>query len=355
MKKKFFFITPSLTSGGAERVISELAAYFAGFPDFEVTVICLIKEERFYRLPANVKLIEPDFDHRNYSRLVFTYKIYRYLRNYLKKNRPDAQLSFGGKYNSFVLLAAMGLGIDTFVSDRSRPTISYGKVLDILNPIMYKKAKGIVAQTGRAKEEALKKTGHKNIRIIGNPIKQLTRQDGVAKQKIVLNAGRFIKSKHQPLLAEYFAKVNDGTWKLVFLGNGEYFEATKQKVKDLGIEQYVEFPGTVTDIESYYSKAGIFAFTSTSEGFPNVLGEALTVPLASISFDCEAGPADLIEDGKNGFLVPMMDHEQYMAKLKRLMDDEQLRLDFEREAGQRIKKFSFEGIGRQYKEFMTAQ
>ncbi len=353
MPTKVHFITPSLTSGGAERVISELATYFAGIPQLEVTVICLIREKQFYTLPPNVKIVEPDFDYKKYSRPVFTFKIYNYLRTYLKKNKPDVQLSFGGKYNSFVLLAAMGLGIKTFVSDRSRPTISYGRFTDRLNAIMYKRAHGIVAQTEAAKKEALKKTGHKNIRVIGNPIKMVKPQPGVVKENIILNTGRFIKSKHQPVLAEYFAKVNDGTWKLVFLGEGEYLAATKQKIKDLGIEEHVLFPGTVSNVDAYYSKASIFAFTSTSEGFPNVLGEALSAPIACISYDCVAGPSDLITDGKNGFLVKEMDHEAYVTKLKKLMDDVSLRQQFEQEAAQMIKQFRVDEIAKQYLEFMT--
>lgn len=352
MKKKVHFITPSLTAGGAERVISELAIYFAAKPDVKVTVICLTQEEQFYRLPGTIKVVTPPFNHKNYSRLVFTYKIYRYLRNYLKNNRPAVQLSFGGKYNSFVLLAAMGLGIKTFISDRSRPTISYGKILDKLNAVVYKKAAGIIAQTGKAKTEAEKKTGHKNIRIIGNPIRMVKQNPTIQKENIIVNAGRFIKSKHQPLLAEYFAKANNGTWKLLFLGSGEYFAATQEKVKQLRIEEFVEFAGTVQDIDSYYSKSKIFAFTSTSEGFPNVLGEALSAPLACISFDCLAGPADLIEDGKNGFLVPEMDHETYVDRLKQLMYDDTLREAMAAEAAVRIQKFSMENIGKQYYEFM---
>ncbi len=353
--KNIFFVTPSLTSGGAERVISELAIYFSGFTEFKVTVICLIKEEHFYKLPDNVVIVEPDFYHTHYSRLVFTYKIYRFLRNYLKKNKPYAQLSFGGKYNSFVLLASLGLNIKTYVSDRSRPTISYGKFLDRLNAVMYKKAEGIVAQTNKAKEEALKKTGNKNIKIIGNPIRQVNIDESIERQKLIVNAGRFIKSKHQPLLVEYFAKVNDGTWKLVFLGDGEYCEATKKRVKELGIEQFVEFAGTVKDIDKYYNKASIFAFTSTSEGFPNVLGEAMSAGLASISFDCVAGPSDLIEDGINGFLVEEMNHEEYMQKLGRLMQEPYLRKSFGEKARHNIQKFSSDNIGKEYMKFMTGQ
>lgn len=350
--KKMVFVTPSLSSGGAERVISELAGYVASLGDFEVFVICMVKEKRFYSLPAQVKVIEPDFNHRDYNRIAFTSKIFWYLRKTLAIWRPDFLLSFGGKYNAFVLLAARGLNIQCFISERSRPGISYGKLLDLLNPIVYKLADGIVAQTRQAQEELYKQTRHNNIRVIGNPIKMIARRS-VGRENIILNVGRFISSKNQSLLVEYFAAVTDGTWKLVFLGEGAYLESTKLKARELGLGDSVFFAGVSSDVTHWYSVAKIFAFTSVSEGFPNVLGEALSTPLASISFDCSAGPSDLIEDGVNGFLVQELNHEEYKCKLKKLMSDEALRSAFESVSTKRIQKFQIGEIGKQYLAFIT--
>jgi GalNAc-alpha-(1->4)-GalNAc-alpha-(1->3)-diNAcBac-PP-undecaprenol alpha-1,4-N-acetyl-D-galactosaminyltransferase len=262
-------------------------------------------------------------------------------------------VSFGGKYNSFVLLATRGLGIKTFVSERSRPNISYGKLLDKVNPYMYKKATGIIAQTGFAKSLMAKKTGHKNIISISNPIPAIA-NTGLKKENIILNVGRFIKSKNQSLLVEYFAAVCEGDWKLVFLGDGQYLEATKQKAIELGIQNRVLFPGVVQDVESYYAQSKIFAFTSVSEGFPNALGEALSASLSCISFNCVAGPADLIVDGTNGFLVEELNHEEYKNKLKQLMTNESLRQQFETESKKHMEQFATEKICEQYLNFILA-
>lgn len=350
-KIKICLVTPSFSSGGAERVLSQLAKHFAAMDQLEVTIVSLIRAVKFYPLPPNVQFIEPTFEHKQYSRAAFTIKIYRHLRSYLKQSRPDIVVSFGGKYNSFVLLAARGLGIRTFVSERSRPNISYGKFLDRVNPYMYKKATGIIAQTGFAKNLMAKRTGHKNIISIPNPI-PVIENTGLKKENIILNVGRFIKSKNQSLLLEYFAAVREGDWKLVFLGDGHYLEATKQKAIELGIENWVSFPGVVQDVESYYAQSKIFAFTSVSEGFPNALGEALSASLGCISFNCVAGPADLIEDGVNGFLVEELNHEEYKRKLKRLMTDELLRHQFEAASQKHMEKFATEKICDQYLNFI---
>src|SRR5690606_10622257 len=120
----------------------------------------LVKGNRFYNIPENIPFYEPSFNHRKYNRIIFTIKIFFFLRKKLKEVKPEYLLTFGGKYNSFVLLAAQGLGIKSFISERSRPSISYGKFLDLLNPVVYRKANGIIAQTAKAKEVIFRKTSH---------------------------------------------------------------------------------------------------------------------------------------------------------------------------------------------------
>ena len=90
----------------------------------------------------------------------------------------------------------------------------------------------------------------------------------------------------------------------------------------------------------------------SSEGFPNALGEAMSHSLACISFDCEAGPSDLIDNGVNGFLVKEHDHNDYMDKLKILINNESIRVDFGRKATSKVSIYSVEKVGRQYLEVL---
>ncbi len=350
---KILLILPSLSSGGLEKVITELAWYFSEKKNIKTALISLSKGDFFYPLPEGIEIHTPSFSLKEMSRPFFIIKLMFWLRRKVKFSSPDVLLSFGGKYNSFVLISIFGLPVRTFISDRSRPSISYGKFLDFLNPIIYKKSTGIIAQTIRAKELMYKRLKHENIRVIGNPIRINENPVIIKRENVILNVGRFITSKKQDLLITYFSKIRPSNWKVCFIGDGPKLESAKDLVKSLNLEDLVLFPGTIQNVQEYYLKSKIFAFTSVSEGFPNVLGEAMAAGLACISFDCEAGPSDLISDGENGFLVNLNDHDSYIEKLRMLIENEELRQSFGLKARQSVLKYSLQDIGEQYFKFLS--
>lgn len=352
--KTIALVIPSLTHGGMERVMSELANFFAQKPHLSVHLIVLTKGEKYYTIDSRVNIIQPSFVHSNYNRLVFTWKIFRFLRGELKKLNPDSILSFGGKYNAFNILANVGLGNPIYVSDRSKPGISYGKFLDFLNPITYKWTTGVVAQTIQAKEQVEKEVGHKNVRIIGNPIVQIPPNSG-DRPPVILNIGRFISTKHQEDLVQVFNEINPEGWRLVFVGDGKEREKVENYANSLGISEQIEFVSSTKNVAVYYQQASIFAFTSSSEGYPNVLGEAMSSGLACISYDCVAGPADLIEHEKNGILIPVRDLKGLNLELRRMIENENWRRQLGENAIKTSQSWNITQIGEDYLNFLLAQ
>jgi GalNAc-alpha-(1->4)-GalNAc-alpha-(1->3)-diNAcBac-PP-undecaprenol alpha-1,4-N-acetyl-D-galactosaminyltransferase len=345
-------ILPSLVSGGLEKVLTELAWYYHEKEGIQVSVISLSKGELFYPLPPGMEVVMPPFGIEQMPRALFLMRLMPWLRKQVKQADPEALLSFGGKYNAFVALSVAGLPVRIFVSDRSRPSISYGRFLDWLNPRVYKRVSGIIAQTEQARTWMEQRTGHSNIRVIGNPIK-LEDTRNHSWDPVILNVGRFVSTKQQGLLVDYFAQINPEGWKLCFIGGGHMLEEVQSKVAALGLEDRVVFEGEASVVEEQYYRCSIFAFTSVSEGFPNALAEAMAARLACISFDCEAGPADLIRDGENGFLIGINDHDTYRSRLEQLIQDESLRARFGQKARERIMEYSTEKIGDQYLDFMN--
>jgi len=349
--KKVCLVIPSLAHGGAERVMSILANHFSDELNLEVHLILYTKSRILYKLSDNVILYLPTFDYRDYPFVIQIIKVFLFLRKSLLIIKPDSLLSFGGKYNSLVLLASEGLGIRRYISDRSQPSISYGRVIDFFNKYTYRRATGIIAQTFRAKEVLLKRTHHPNIKVIPNPVRELLNINP-NRENIVLNVGRFIKSKNQRALIQYFAKIRPNGWRLVLVGDGPLMKEAESEAEQLGITNETDFLGIVEDIDDYYKMSKVFAFTSVSEGYPNALAEAMSFGCACISYDCEAGPSDIIDDGINGILIPNYDHQAYIRKLSNLIQDESLRKQLGENAKTKMTNLAAHKITAEYAKFL---
>jgi glycosyltransferase involved in cell wall biosynthesis len=338
--------------------MSELAGYFATKKEAEVHLVLYgISSEIFYPIPDNIIVHTPQFRFDNKWRFFYTLKTLYFLRNIIRKINPNSILSFGEYWNNFVLLSVLYLKYPVFVSDRSQPDKSLGWFHDNLRHWLYSGAEGLICQTERAKEIFLSKNRHTNIAVIGNPIKNYNAiKSAVQREKNVLMVGRLIGSKHQDKLIEMFAKVSAPEWKLIIVGYDHLKQHNLVRLqalaKDLGVEQRVIFSGKQDNVEEIYLKSSIFAFTSSSEGFPNAIGEAMSAGLPVVAFDCVAGPSEIITDGYNGFLVPLFDYSQFEEKLANLMDDEDLREKLGLNARESIKKFSSEKICESYYEFI---
>lgn len=357
-KKKICLLIPSLNAGGMERVMSELANYFVGQEQMEIHLVLYgINPAIFYPLNHNIKVYQPKAKFNDTLRSLSTMKRLFYLRKTVRHIQPDTALSFGEYWNNFALIGLLGLKIPIYVSDRCQPDKSLGRIHDKLRKWLYPKAAGVVVQTEKALEiyRLILLTG--KIHVIGNPIRIIHQSKVIAKEKIILMVSRLISTKHHDRLISIFSKLDAPDWKLVIVGG----EALKQKhvknlkelANQLGIANKVIFEGEQKNVEDYYLRSSIFAFTSSSEGFPNVIGEALSSGLSVVSYDCIAGPSDMIDDGKNGFLIPLFDDEKFRQKLQLLIDDEVLRSEFGNAAKRRIQKFSVESIGKQYLKLIT--
>jgi glycosyltransferase involved in cell wall biosynthesis len=351
--KRICLVIHSLQAGGMERVMSELANYFARDSSNEVYLILYgIKPEVFYTLSQQVFLHTPAFEFDNSRRLWSTLKRLWYLRGLIKRIQPDTILSFGERWNSFALIANLGLNYPLFVSDRCQPDKSLGVFHDRLRKWLYPKATGVICQTAKAKEIFEKAYRHQNFSIIGNPIRKIESNSETQRENIVLSVGRLIDSKHLDLLIQMFAELDVPDWKLVIVGDDALKQQNMQKLKqlviDLGMEGRIELVGKRTDVDDFYNRAKIFAFTSSSEGFPNVIGEAMAAGLPVVAFDCVAGPSEMIDDGENGFLIPLFDKEMFKSRLNSLMSSEGLMHKYGENAKSKINLFSINSIGKHF-------
>jgi GalNAc-alpha-(1->4)-GalNAc-alpha-(1->3)-diNAcBac-PP-undecaprenol alpha-1,4-N-acetyl-D-galactosaminyltransferase len=357
--KKICLIIPTFQPGGTERVMSELAGYFCQKSKVEVHLILYDSHPViFYSTPKNLVIHEPKS--RFNDRLRFIYSIGRlyFIRRAVVRIKPDAVLSFGEYWNSFVLLALLGLKYPVFVSDRCRPDKHLGFYHQSLRRILYRRASGIIFQTSKAREFFKNLEKKVPIKVIGNPIREISTNQELIKENIVLTVGRLIPSKNHDKLIKSFLKLNQSGWKLVIVGGDalkmSIMNDLKNMVRELEAEDKVILAGNISNVDKFYLMSRIFVTASESEGFPNVIGEAMSAGLPVVTFDCIAGPSELITDGENGFLVPLYNYTLLEQKLLLLMNDSELRDRMGSKAMESIKKFSVEEIGEKYYSFMMS-
>jgi glycosyltransferase involved in cell wall biosynthesis len=350
-------LIPSLQAGGMERVMSELAWHFSKKPDLELHLVLYgMKREIFFELPERIQIHRPAFRFNNQLRLFYTLKTVLFLRTTVKRIHPDRVLSFGELWNSFVLLGLLGLKYPVFISDRCSPARSYNGFHRFLRRCLYPKAAGIIAQTTKARDIYTEHFGHRNIGVIGNPIREV-RVDGITdKENIVLMVGRLIKTKHQDELIKLFLKIKVPDWKLVLVGYDHLKQNNEERLRAIisknGAEERVFLEGKQSEVDPYYARSRIFAFTSSSEGFPNAIGEAMSAGLPVVAFDCVAGPSEMVKDGHTGFLVPVLDFQQFRERLESLMIDEALRDSFGERGRKEIREFAIDRIGDKFLHFI---
>ena len=109
----------------------------------------------------------------------------------------------------------------------------------------------------------------------------------------------------------------------------------------------------VKNIHQYYNEASIFVFTSKTEGFPNALLEAMHYGLPCISTDCNFGPSDLINDGVNGYLIPVDNQLELTTKLSCLIEDENLQKQFSKTAKESTKKYISKNVLDQWESLIN--
>ncbi len=343
-----------------ERVMSELVQYGSQNTPFEIHLILYAKKfESFYSIPSGINLYQPKLMHENSTRLLCTIKTMVYLRKVIKKINPETILNFGERWNSLVILSLWNLPYPVYISDRCNPQKSLGRIHDVLRRMLYPKATGIILQTNIAREIYERKFSIQNSAVIGNPIRYIFSSKPLVKENIVISVGRLISSKNYDRLIRIFARIANPDWKLVIIGG----DALKQKnsihlkalVRELEMEEYIILTGEQKDVDSYLLKSKIFAFTSSSEGFPNVVGEAMSAGLPVISYNCVAGPGEMIKDGINGYLVPTYNDDLFEQKLRDLMYNEEKRIAMGKQAQAYIAtNYNVNDICGKYYKFITS-
>jgi GalNAc-alpha-(1->4)-GalNAc-alpha-(1->3)-diNAcBac-PP-undecaprenol alpha-1,4-N-acetyl-D-galactosaminyltransferase len=355
IKKRIAFLIPSLSPGGAERVIVSLANKSTS--NFEVFLIVFYKSETLYSIDKRINLMylqEKYSPSRSLSGAIRNNIIYlKKIVMIVKRNQIDLLVGFTTSINIITIISSMFLKIPTLISERNNPEIYVPNTFwRILRDFFYPLTDGLIVQTEFIYRFYQRIVHENKIKIIPNPVDEIllySRSEYRERENIILTVGRLDANKNQRLLIEAFANLNVGNWKLIIVGHGDLREEYEELTASKGIADKVDFVGNVNKISDFYNKAKIFVFTSQSEGFPNALLEAMSFGLPSISTDCPSGPSEIIKNNENGYLIEVNNRQQLEDRLISLINNPKICLEFSAKAIKSTEKFMIQKIYEQWK------
>ncbi len=172
---------------------------------------------------------------------------------------------------------------------------------------------------------AKKTVGDYPVTLLNNAIdcSKFKRKESIKKDKIrIINIGNFTINKNQSLFIEIAISLlkHTSNFEIVLIGYGPLMNELIEKVKIKGISDHFIFLGAVTNVEEYLENSNLYVHTAFSEAFGLVLIEAMTAGLPVIALDAK-GNRDIIENGKNGFLINKPDADFFTFYILELMKD----------------------------------
>lgn len=320
-KEKLLLISPMLHQGGFERVCITTARLLK--PYYDVSIVIFDDADIAFDI-RGLSIINIHLGVRNGKLAKITNLMRRAVRVRKLKQRmkPVIAYSFGPSANMVNVLSKTSL-TSVFLGLRG-----YQDVADDPKMKLYvRKADRIICCSKEIEAIVQEKYGYLQTATLYNPydaegITELSKEkvtdlpwkmEDEDRPRILIGVGRDdpIKGFWHLIKAFYLVQKEIPQMRLIIMGDGS-FEQAKSLVSELQLEQKVYFPGVRKNPYKYLAASEMFLLSSYTEGFPNVLVEAMILGRPLISTDCRTGPAEILDHGKYGILVPDMgDTEDY--------------------------------------------
>lgn len=378
--KKIAFLINSLTSGGAERVLSIILNELK-VQGYNIELICLEKNN-FYNINKDIKityLSESNGKGNSIIKLLSIPLLAYKLKQYIKTNNIEIIQSHIYRAN-FINAIAKLLGSKHKLQMVNAGQVSMyktkgliGKVNLFLIHTLYPIADIIICKS-KGMEVDLQSHFKKdlNTTIINNPY-DINKIESIYDEEIdnfkfqenkiyILYVGRFASFKKPEYIINSLKNLNNNI-ELILLGDGPKKEDLITLSKDLELKDRIHFLGRVSNPYKFMKKANIFILSSDDgEGFPNVLAEAMICKVPVISTDCKSGPREILSPNSNiniqlkdtmevtdkGILVPIANIDKMTEAINLINEDKELQDTFKNNAYRRSKDFSLESIIKKY-------
>lgn len=257
----------------------------------------------------------------------------------LRRLDPDALYS-GTEFANLVMALALLLAgsrarfLPSFHAAGGLASGSLGaRLAVVLSGLMVKRAsKAIAVSEGVGRDLVLRGVPPEKVMVIHNPLPPATPlpaepypwQAALAEMgegPVIATAGRLVAVKdHSTLLSAFALLLADRPARLVIFGEGPLHAALRAEADALGVGGRVLLPGYVSNPAACYAVADLFVLSSESEGFGNVLIEAMEAGVPVVSTDAPHGPREILADGAYGLLVPVGDATALADAMGRTLD-----------------------------------
>ncbi len=325
---------PTLHAGGAERAALNLLEALPS-SDLRVTLLLNRREGPLQAtLPANAAVVSLDA-HRTLAALPR-------LASFLRRERPDVLIAYLEFNNIVAILANRMAGRPTRIIASHHVTMSsFDRGISLkhrLVPLLYRMtlpaADHVIAVSRGVAAGMPRALGKRNLlSVIENPIVRLRYREMASaplahpwfadnQPPVILGVGRLVPQKNFSLLIDAFSLVAQRRpARLVLLGEGPLRGQLLAQISRLGLDQCATIVPVDPNPWPYMKRARVVVLSSLYEGFGNVLVEAMAVGTPVVSVDCPDGPAEILERGKWGRLVPAQDVAALAAAVVSSLDD----------------------------------
>lgn len=343
---------------GGSRVAVNLANSLCD--SYEVHFIAMINDgdHLAFKLDPRVHCKSVNFQGKRIRQLLVP--MVKSLRKYFKRNKMDVVFSIGASPNLYMVLGCMGMQIKTIYCEHSNIVqMEYNdKSQRISQRLGAELCNYVITLTQRDKEEFEKHfpVRRSKIQSIYNWIEDeiLLNSSAYAEDsKRILTVGRVEPLKGMEELVQaaklVLGKHPDWHWDICGGGDKLYVEQIESMIKKEQLDAQLHLLGQVDDMYERYSRYSFFVLTSKREGLPMVLLEAKGNKLPLVSFDCPTGPAEIIRDGVDGYLIPQGDVKQLAEKIEFLITNGACRRRFSEESAGNLCLFKKSEIMKKWK------